>query len=101
MNQKLKLLMDTKTTHVICYSDLEKFIQDVFGFTTGWEILESANDTTHVFDVYDGGDYEELLEGAEIILAGHGEYYNIGLVLNYLCHKQLIPSGNYSMHVSW
>ncbi|QNK01751.1 hypothetical protein [Dyella telluris] len=66
------------------------------------EMLESPNDTDYAHDVkreeLDQWDEETIAEAVE---SGGFECYNLGIFLNDLCNKGILPEGHYVVRMSW
>jgi hypothetical protein len=96
----------TKTVHTIDYYDLERLVNETYGFTD-WSFVaneECGNDSDHELNssdkyVYDG-EREELAEWAEGDDV-YGLQYRTDLIVFGLAEKGLIPKGDILVRVSW
>ena len=89
--------VETKKTFHISDSDFFSITREIYG--TGIEILESPNDTTHEVDV-NGQDIDSI-DLADAIRYSGIECWKINCVLNDLCRRGLIDTGEYFIRVSW
>lgn len=100
------LKMTTKTTHHVKYGDLERLIEETYGFPE-YSIAceeECNNDTALTFDVnaamkyrseYDFKDLEEMIATKKT------KQWRTGLLMDDMCRRGLIPEGSYVVEVSW
>jgi len=96
-------IVDTQITHSIDYSDLERFLGDIFG--NNIEMLESPNDTSHTTSIEKSFEdkytsIEDLQEIEDKMNNGNFEYY-LSQVFSWLYKHKFIPEGNYIINVSW
>jgi hypothetical protein len=101
MMQKLK--MQVKQTYHVDYSDLERFIQDVYNvddFSIARD-QEQGNDTSISMNVvkkplntYDS----QLIEKFTTV---NPPSFMLYTVMQDMCNKDLIPDGQYVIKISW
>ena len=102
-----QLKIETKITHAIGYSDWDRFVQKSFPNCPYEGVAceeEMSNDSTWTCEV-DGAMNEEGLKKIETYLL-EGEESFIGFlgtrhILNYLAYKKVLPTGHYSIRISW
>ena len=80
---------------------LDQIVEAFYGKRV--ELLESPNDTSYVLDVskkvsleaYDANSLQECVR--------HGglECYYLGILMQYLVSRDVLPAGHYAIRVSW
>ncbi len=99
-----KLKMQVKTTYHVNYSDLERFIQDVYNvdeFSIPCD-QEKGNDTSLEMNVE-----KRILDKYEIIRLEEfkkdpdNETYMLYTLMDDMCSRGLIPDGLYIIRISW
>lgn len=100
-----ELKIRTKTTHhVDCY-DFQEFVCEVYG-VTGFNFAaseESGNDTSHEFTARAKSDWASYDEDdlAEFKSSNGTRNFVTHLLMDDLVRRELIPTGNYVVRVSW
>jgi hypothetical protein len=89
------------TYHSVDSYALAKFIADYYDLGNFDATLESSNDTTHDITVSGNLDKWEEDDLKEILEMKGCEYYKLGVVLNDLCRKDVIPAGEWLVRVCW
>lgn len=100
----------TKTIHHVDYSELERFIQEVYGFE--YEMasdMETSNDTSHEFRVTfveardldnpNSPDSHRLQDWKSS--QGRKQMWGPQLILLDLLRQGKIPEGDYVVRISW
>lgn len=94
--------INTRTVHSIDYSDLEEEARDVYGVAISIPAaLESGNDVTYEFlvnGVLDEWDQQSLDEWKA---GGEAWYSTVVAILDDLARQGRIPTGDYTLRVSW
>lgn len=92
------LKIDTKTTHHINYSDLERFVSETYGLKdySFVDVQECDNDTSHEFSVPSKYADPQRVEGVRA-----GTVRSNWDLLELLHKDGHIPAGNYVVRVSW
>lgn len=93
-----------KVLHVEA-TDLDDYIEEVYGLNPGdgniAVIEEVGNDVALNFTVNNDHLTPDEQEVIDKIKPGHVPYYCLSIILNDMCIKALIPSGDYLVNVSW
>ena len=79
--------------------DLEKITKTVYGKSI--EMLESPNDTTHEYTVSTNADKDSQQTLEKAITNGYLEYWQYDCILDDLCKKGLLETGEYFVRMSW
>ena len=98
----MMLTIKTETIHKVDYHDIQQFIAATYGLTEFCAIGESENDSVHEYNVTskDGDEYDaKRLD--EILADKYCTHWELGIVLDDLCRKGLLPAGNYLVDVCW
>lgn len=100
----MKLKFETETIYSVNAFDLNEFIADVYELEE-FDCQEGAgNDTQHKTSATKGENSESKydLEDLKKILSDKScEIWQVGLVLNDLADRDLIPEGTWLVEVSW
>lgn len=107
--------VNTKTVHCVDYGDLEKKIQEVYGYTYEMACdIESGNDTSHEFDGITIEEARRQLLGDEGMAPynrkdleewhasnGRKQMWGPRLMMLDMVLRGLIPEGDYVVSISW
>lgn len=93
--------LNTKTSFHMSDRHFREGTHAVYG--KRFDLLESANDTTHEFTGIDGAKLDKSDQKAldEAIQNGDIEAYQAGVVLNDLVKRGVLTAGDYYIRVSW
>lgn len=99
-----ELKIETKTTYHVDWSELNRFVCEVYG-VTGYNFAaseESGNDTSHEFTA-EKRDWNEWDEADLVSFKSSNgtDSFVTGTLLDDLARRDLIPEGDYVVRVSW
>lgn len=97
-----KLKMFSELTHFVGCNDFEEFVKHHYGREFSFvESKECGNNTDHAYTVTeDVSDFDDR-EIREFKESGYTSYCMPSTLLNDLCRRGLIESGNYVISVCW
>jgi hypothetical protein len=98
-----KLEMNTRTLSTVKYSELERFVKEVYG--QDWSFVaaeETSNDTQHTFHV-DGriSSHDMDAVGGWQLDPNPSFCPSAQVILDDLCSRLMIPAGEYLVEVCW
>lgn len=98
----LTLNIVTKTVHAIDYQEFDRFVEEVYGQPFSFPAdMESRNDTSHTMLADREGVPEyERADLDRFIATGEGQFL-ADTLLQDMCHRGLIPEGEYLINVCW
>ena len=98
---KSKLEVVKQTYLEVDYSDLERFIQEVYN-RPDYEVTaaeEWGNDSCYDFKIY--GDIEDDWDKENIRQFKNGGSCDLYVIMNDMCRNKVIKPGNYLVQVCW
>lgn len=106
----MNLKMRTKETYFVDWNDLAKELIKLFPdsvrdseyFKGRWELLEANNDTDYAVDVKEETiEYYDQDTIKEMLRTGQVNYYQLHLLMTFLCNNKHINPGSYVISISW
>lgn len=101
MTNKLKL--EEQTFKVINLDEMQIAINKIYNIDFSIPCDQECGNDIHLTFTVETGQNTDKYEKAAIkrLLDGKNETYMLGILLNDMCDKDIIPAGNYLIDISW
>ena len=98
-----KLKFEEQTFKVVDFDEAQITINKVYNIDFSIPRDQECSNDIHLTFTVETGQNTDKYEKTAIkrLLDGKNETYMLGILLNDMCDKDIIPAGNYLINISW
>lgn len=98
-----KLKFEEQTFKVVDLDGMQTIINKVYNIDFSIPCDQECSNDIHLMFTVETGQNTDKYEKTAIkrLLDGKNETYMLGILLNDMCDKDIIPAGNYLINISW